>query len=202
MSETGRAAEETEYRDLIRSMCEERIFLAAEEVEHYDAARTVRLRAGSLTVSDGPAVKADEFLTGYFVIGVESLETAIDWAARVPNARTGSVRSATGHGYRLVAVRLLVPTRSRHDSHGWASALERLDTGAARRRPAEIGVGQAFLNDAGQACTNSASGRRVDEGKRHRRLARVFDAIPPNRLPAFGRAEYGIRILGPPGIPA
>ena len=52
MSETGRAAEETEYRDLIRSMCEERIFLAAEEVEHYDAARTVRLRAGSLTVSD------------------------------------------------------------------------------------------------------------------------------------------------------
>ena len=84
-------AEESEYRDLIRSMCEERIFLAAEELEHYDAARTVRVRAGSLTVSDGPAVKADEFLTGYFVIEVESLETAIDWAARVPNPRTGSV---------------------------------------------------------------------------------------------------------------
>jgi hypothetical protein len=42
LSEAERAAEKAEYRDLIRSMREERIFLAAEEVEHYDAARTVR----------------------------------------------------------------------------------------------------------------------------------------------------------------
>jgi len=91
MSETERAAEEAEYRDLIQSMRKQRVFLAAEEVEHYDAARTVRVRDGNLTVSDSPAVKADEFLTGYFLIEVESLEAAIDWAARVPNARTGSV---------------------------------------------------------------------------------------------------------------
>jgi len=91
MSETERAAEEAEYRDLIQSMREQRVFLAAEEVEHYDAARTVRVREGNLTVSDGPAVKADEFLTGYFLVEVESLKAAIDWAARVPNARTGSV---------------------------------------------------------------------------------------------------------------
>ena len=37
------------------------------------------------------AVKADEFLTGYFLINVESFEAAIDWATRIPNARTGSV---------------------------------------------------------------------------------------------------------------
>ena len=200
MSETGRAAEETEYRDLIRSMCEERIFLAAEELEHYDAARTVRVRAGSLTVSDGPAVKADEFLTGYFVIGVESLETAIDWAARVPNARTGSVEVRPVMDIDLRFDRSFRPGRGTTLTAG--PALSNGLTGAARKEPAEIGVGQAFLNDAGQACTNSASGRRVDEGKRHRRLARVFDAIPPNRLSAFGRAEYGIGILGPPGIPA
>jgi hypothetical protein len=91
MSEAERVAEETEYRDLIHSMREERIFLAAEEVEHYDSARTVRLREGTLSVSDGPAVDAGEFLTGYFLIEVESLEVAIDWAVRIPNARTGSV---------------------------------------------------------------------------------------------------------------
>jgi hypothetical protein len=91
MSEAERAAEEVEYRDLIRSMREERIFLAAEEVEHYDAARTVRMRDGILSVSDGPAVNADAFLTGYFLIEVESFDTAINWAARIPNARTGSV---------------------------------------------------------------------------------------------------------------
>ena len=53
MSEAERAAEEAEYRDLIQSMPEEGIFLAAEEVEHYDAARTVRIRDGLLSVSDG-----------------------------------------------------------------------------------------------------------------------------------------------------
>jgi hypothetical protein len=36
-------------------------------------------------------VNADAFLTGYFLIDVESLETAINWAAGIPNARTGSV---------------------------------------------------------------------------------------------------------------
>jgi len=44
-----------------------------------------------LSVSDGPAVDAGEFLTGYFLIEVESFDVAINWAARIPNARTGSV---------------------------------------------------------------------------------------------------------------
>jgi hypothetical protein len=91
MSAAEQAAEEAEYSDLIRSMREERIFLAAEEVEHYDAARTVRMRGGTLSVFDGPAVNGDEFLTGYFLIDVESFDSAIDWAGRIPNARTGSV---------------------------------------------------------------------------------------------------------------
>jgi hypothetical protein len=91
MSEAEREAEEAEYRVLIQSMREKGIFLAAEEVEHYDAARTVRMRDGSLSVSEGPAVNADAFLTGYFLIEVESFDTAINWAARIPNARTGSV---------------------------------------------------------------------------------------------------------------
>ena len=91
MSEAERAAEEAEYRDLIRSMREERVLLVAEEVEHYDAARTVRMRDGIVSVSDGPAVNADAFLTGYFLVEVESFDTAISWAARIPNARTGSV---------------------------------------------------------------------------------------------------------------
>lgn len=56
MSEAERAAEEAEYRDLIRSMREEHIFLAAEEVEHYDAARTVRMRNGLLSVCSFPTM--------------------------------------------------------------------------------------------------------------------------------------------------
>ena len=91
MSQAERDAEEAEYRGLTQSMRDESIFRAAEEVEHYDRARTVRVRDGDLSVSDGPAVIADQFLTGYFLIEVDSFETAVDWAARIPNARNGSV---------------------------------------------------------------------------------------------------------------
>src|SRR5436190_15119744 len=66
MSEAERAAEEAEYHELIRSMRAEGVFVAAEEVELFDAARTVRVRDGIVSVSDGPAASADEFLTGYF----------------------------------------------------------------------------------------------------------------------------------------
>ena len=91
MTEAERAAEEAGYQELLRSMREQHILLAAEEVEHYDAARTVRVRDGIQSVSDGPAVTADEYLTGYFAIEVESVEAAVAWAAQIPNARSGSV---------------------------------------------------------------------------------------------------------------
>jgi hypothetical protein len=42
-------------------------------------------------VRDGPAVRGEELLTGYFLIDVESENAAINWAARIPNARNGSV---------------------------------------------------------------------------------------------------------------
>ena len=91
MSEGERQAEEEEYADLIRAMRESEVFIDACEVEHYDAACTVRVRDGVRSVRDGPAVEAEEFLTGYFLIDTESLDAAVDWAAKIPNARSGSV---------------------------------------------------------------------------------------------------------------
>jgi hypothetical protein len=91
MSEAERRAEEDEYAELIRSMRETNVFVAACEVQHSDAASTVRIRDGVRSVRDGPAVDAKEFLTGYFLVDTESLDAAIDWAAKIPNARTGSV---------------------------------------------------------------------------------------------------------------
>ena len=91
MSEAERQAEEDEYADLIRAMREKGVFITACEVEHSDAACTVRIRDGVRSVRDGPAVEAEEFLTGYFLIDTTSLDAAIDWAAKIPNARSGSV---------------------------------------------------------------------------------------------------------------
>jgi hypothetical protein len=56
-----------------------------------DLATTVRVREGRRVVVDGPFMETKEHLIGYVVIEVSDLDAALDWAARVPNARTGSV---------------------------------------------------------------------------------------------------------------
>ncbi len=56
-----------------------------------DTATTVQVRRGQRLVVDGPFTETKEHLIGYYVIDVPDLDTALDWAARVPNARTGSI---------------------------------------------------------------------------------------------------------------
>ena len=79
------------------------------------------------------------YLTGYFLIEVESFDTAIR-LGRTHSERANRIRrSAAGHGDRLVAVRLLVPG-SMHDSYGWhersGTFLDRCDALLTRwRRP-------------------------------------------------------------------
>jgi hypothetical protein len=91
MTESERQAEEDQYVRLAEAMRETNAYIAAHELEPFATARTVRVRNGTRTVTDGPAVHGEEFLTGYFLIEAESLENALEWAAKVPNARSGSV---------------------------------------------------------------------------------------------------------------
>jgi hypothetical protein len=91
MTESEQRAEEDEYVRLVEALHKSNAYIAANELDPSAAARTVRVRNGTRSVSDGPAVQGEERLTGYFLIEVESEEAAIDWAAKIPNARNGSV---------------------------------------------------------------------------------------------------------------
>jgi hypothetical protein len=91
MTESARQAEEDEYVRLAEALQDANAYIAAHELEPFTTARTVRMRDGKRTVTDGPAVHGDEFLTGYFLIEAESLDAALEWASKIPNARTGSV---------------------------------------------------------------------------------------------------------------
>jgi hypothetical protein len=85
------ASRRGEYVRLARAMQGSNAYIAANELEPFFTARTVRVRDGKPAVTDGPAVQGEEFLTGYFLIEADSLEGATEWAAKVPNARIGSV---------------------------------------------------------------------------------------------------------------
>jgi hypothetical protein len=56
-----------------------------------DTATTVRVRDGETFITDGPFIETKETLGGYFLIEAESLDEALEWAAKIPSAPYGHV---------------------------------------------------------------------------------------------------------------
>lgn len=56
-----------------------------------ETATTLRLQNGKRHVQDGPFADAKEQLGGYFIIEVENLDQALEWASRAPCAAAGGV---------------------------------------------------------------------------------------------------------------
>ncbi len=54
-------------------------------------ASTVRVRQGKISTTDGPFAETKEQLGGYYLIEAKDLNDAIQVAARIPAARTGSI---------------------------------------------------------------------------------------------------------------
>ncbi len=55
-----------------------------------DTATTVRVRDGQRQVHDGPYAEAKEMISGFFIINVPDLDTALEWAARSPSSSYSS----------------------------------------------------------------------------------------------------------------
>ena len=66
-------------------------FIGAYGVAEQQLAKTVRLEQGAPIVSDGPYIEAKEYIGSFDLIDCESLERALEIAAKVPFARMGSV---------------------------------------------------------------------------------------------------------------
>jgi len=54
-------------------------------------ATTVRVREGQTLVVDGPYAEAKEVLGGYFLFECDTMDEALEWAARIPAAEHGAV---------------------------------------------------------------------------------------------------------------
>ncbi len=54
-------------------------------------ASTLRIEDGRRVIHDGPFAETKEQLGGYFIIEVDDLDTALDWAAKSPAASVGAV---------------------------------------------------------------------------------------------------------------
>jgi hypothetical protein len=65
--------------------------IAAEQLDQADTATSVCLRGGERLLTDGPFMETKEHLGGFYLIDVPDLDTALDWAARMPIMRYGTV---------------------------------------------------------------------------------------------------------------
>jgi hypothetical protein len=78
------------YSALARDMEERGHARGGDELASATRAKVVRVRDGVRTVVDGPFVETKEQLGGYFVVECD-LETALEYAARIPAADHGAV---------------------------------------------------------------------------------------------------------------
>ena len=67
------------------------VIVAGEGLERTSAATTVRVRDGERLLSDGPFAETKEQLGGFYLLECANLDEAIEWAAKIPGAATGSV---------------------------------------------------------------------------------------------------------------
>jgi hypothetical protein len=67
------------------------VLLGGEGLQPTASATTVRVRDGDKTVTDGPFAETKEQLGGFYLLECKDLDEAIEWAAKIPGAQTGSV---------------------------------------------------------------------------------------------------------------
>jgi hypothetical protein len=86
-----RSAMYAEYFKLSDDLRARNALLNANELQPVSTATTVRVENGETIVTDGPFAETKEVLGGYYLIEAESLDEAIEWAARIPSARHGKI---------------------------------------------------------------------------------------------------------------
>ncbi len=65
--------------------------LGGEPLHPVETAKTVRIRHGKTTVTDGPFAETKEHLAGFYLLDADDMDEAVRLASKIPPARTGSI---------------------------------------------------------------------------------------------------------------
>ena len=80
-----------EYTAFTNELRENGAFVAADQLQSSASATTVTVRDGETLTTDGPFAETKEALGGYYLIDVDSIDEALEWAAKIPSARYGTI---------------------------------------------------------------------------------------------------------------
>lgn len=76
---------------LTEALAESGELIVSEGLPDPSTSKLVSVRDGRTIASDGPFAEVKEYLAGFYLIECESIERAIEWAARAPDAEHGEV---------------------------------------------------------------------------------------------------------------
>jgi hypothetical protein len=80
-----------EYGKFTKSIVESGHFKGGDGLQPTSTATTVRVKNGKPVTTHGPFAETREALIGYYAIEAKDLDQALEIAARVPAAKTGSI---------------------------------------------------------------------------------------------------------------
>ena len=66
-------------------------FLGGEALLPTTSSTTLRVRDGKTVTTDGPFAETKEQLGGYYAVEADNLDEAMEWAAKIPGALSGSI---------------------------------------------------------------------------------------------------------------
>jgi hypothetical protein len=91
MSATDRQQLAGEYGAFTQSIIQSGHFKAGDGLQPTTTATTVRVRDGKTMTTDGPFAETREQLGGYYLVEAKDLDDAVALAARIPEAKRGSI---------------------------------------------------------------------------------------------------------------
>jgi hypothetical protein len=91
MSEADQGKVFQEYYVVTDDMTKAGVEAGGEALQPINTATTVRVRNGKSVTTDGPFAETKEHLVGFYILNCKNLDEALAWAAKIPDARLGSV---------------------------------------------------------------------------------------------------------------
>ena len=105
-----------EYREFTDSIRRSGHLIGCNRLLPPDAASTVRVRNGRVSVTDGPFAETKEQLAGFYMIEARNIDEAISLAAEIPPACVGSIEVRPIRPIRETVARANAPRQAQPEN--------------------------------------------------------------------------------------
>jgi hypothetical protein len=87
LSAKQREALGRDHAELVAELADQGVLVSSAGLADPITSRTVSVRHGNRTTTDGPYAEAKEHLAGFYLVECETVDQAVDYAARLPDAK-------------------------------------------------------------------------------------------------------------------